>query len=138
MLNQYAQLVAPTVPDAQAISDCASRGQLGFRTYAISANDFKDGTLGRLPIEVAREYRLSRFSRLVWVVEAIDRAARGRGDAACVLGEAVFDSTSSEYAPAALALHVPGTALVVSTKGTVRPDIRCSPNPYASGGVGSP
>ncbi len=134
-LQQIASMVQAAVPDAKALSDCISAGALAFRTYATSANHFKDEAMRRMPNAVAREYRMARFPRFVWVVEAVDRRARDAGRTDCVLGEAVFDSTSSELDPKGLAFHVPGYALIASTKGTYR-ELRCPPDLYQIGTAG--
>jgi hypothetical protein len=97
-----------------------SAGQLTFRTVAMSSSSFKEVTEARgLDESSATGIRLARFSRLVWVVEAIDREARKAG-APCVLGEVVFDSTSSDSDPQALAVRVPGALVIRQSDGTVR------------------
>jgi hypothetical protein len=55
-------------------------------------------------------YRLARFSLYLWVVEAIDPQLRAAG-APAVIGEAIFDSASSERDTNLLAIHVPGPGL---------------------------
>lgn len=55
-----------------------------------------------------------------------------------MIGEAIFDSTSSERDPNLLAIHVPGVAWVHRVSGKHRFPIRCNPAPYVSGGVGPP
>jgi hypothetical protein len=86
---------------------------------------------------VAREYRLARLPRYVWVVEAIDRQLRSPGSA-CVLGEAVLDATSSDHSPEVLSLHIHGVMWLQQTSGAIRFPIFGDPTPYARGGVGSP
>ena len=135
LLGQVASMIQAVVPDSKALTDCIAADALAFRTYATSANHFKEEAMRRMAVEAAREYRMARFPRLVWVVEAVDRRARDAQRADCVLGEAVFDSTSSELDPKALALHVPGYALIASTKGTYR-ELRCPPDLYESGTSG--
>lgn len=94
--------------------------RLTFRTVAMSASSFKEETERRgLDDAAAREIRLARFSRLIWVVEAIDRDARAAKKPS-VLGEVVFDSTSSDVSPNVLAIRVPGALLIRQTDGTIR------------------
>jgi hypothetical protein len=120
-----------------AVLDLIATKQLALRTYAISSNRYKTASQSRLDPNVSREYKLARFSRFVWVVEAINRTLRRAGEP-CVLGEAIFDATSSEHLPNCLALHVPGVAWVAQTDGKSRFPITCAPDPYVSGGVGLP
>ncbi len=109
-------LVAPSA----ALHQLDAKGHLAFRTFAISATAFKEAALSRgLDPASVREYRLARMPRLVWVVEAIDRRRRRDGKP-CVIGEAVFDSTSTDYDPAELIIRVPGASLVRQTDGSIR------------------
>lgn len=95
-------------------------GRLAFRTTAMKSSFYKERAVTRgLDDESMRELRLARFSRLVWVVEAVDREARAAGRP-CVIGEVVFDSTSSDVSPNVLALRVPGALLIHQTDGTIR------------------
>lgn len=106
--------------------------QLTFRTTAMAASQFKERAATRgLDDESIRELRLARLSRLVWVVEAVDRQARDAGKP-CVVGEVVFDSTSSDASPNVLALRVPGGLLIHQTDGTIR-----SPLPATASAVTS-
>ena len=110
-------------------------GTLALRTYAIRSNDFKrDLAKRRVPSELVRAYRLARFSRLVWVVEIIDRSLRAAGSD-CVIGEAVFDGTSSVFSPTPVVLHVPGIAILFRTDGTTLP-VATTGQPYGTGGIG--
>jgi hypothetical protein len=137
-LEAFARQVAGAgVIEAERLLEAIKAGRLALRTYAISSNRFKVELAGRIDPTLLREYRLARLSRFVWVVEAVDRSLRAMGQP-CVLGEAIFDATSSEHDPNALALHVPGVAFVDSMGGTPRFPIRCAPDPYLSGGVGPP
>lgn len=94
--------------------------RLTFRTLAMKSSCYKkaasDRHLDKAPV---REIRLARLPRFVWVVEAVDRQARERGRP-CVVGEAVFDSTSSDANPNVLILRVPGSMLVQQTDGRIR------------------
>lgn len=137
LLQQFAQQVVSSVSEVQQLLDLINARQLALRTYAITSNEFKTRSQGRIDPTLSREYRLARLSRFVWVVEAIDRTLRKAGGK-CVVGEAIFDATSSEHLPNCLALHVPGIAWVSQTSGSVRFPIRCAPDPYPSGGFGPP
>lgn len=107
-------------------------GRLTFRTTAMTSASYKERCATRgLDDNSRRELRLARLSRLIWVVEAIDRRARSDRKP-CVLGEVVFDSTSSDVSPNVLALRVPGALLVQQTDGTIR-----SPLPSTSDAVQS-
>jgi hypothetical protein len=136
-LEELATGVVAAVPEAQVLLDRIQSGRLTLRTYAASSNDWKVALAGRVAPDLVREYRTARFSRYIWVVEAIDREARTAGQPS-VLGEAIFDATSSDSDPNPLAVHVPGVALVARTDGGLRFPIRCDPSPYLSGGVGDP
>jgi hypothetical protein len=120
------------IPAAHTLLDLIGAGRLTLRTYAAPSNDWKVALDGRVPSELVREYRTARFSRYIWVVEAIDRDARAAGRPS-VLGEAVVDATSSDSDPNPLALHVPGVALVARTDGSVRFPIQCDPALYRTG-----
>ncbi len=115
LLECYGQLEGAKTFDA-----LAAVGRLTFRTFAIASSAFKQAAgLRGLDPNAVRELRLARMSRMVWVVEAIDRDLRAAGQP-CVLGEAVFDCTSSDHSPNILALRVPGALLIKQTDGTIR------------------
>ena len=138
LLMSLAQQVVAAIPGsaAQQLLDRAAAGELRWRTYALPANDFKSGLADRVDEATRREYRMARLSRHVWVVEAIDRAARRAGTDEVVLGEAIFDATSSGLRPEALALHVPGVMVVYPTDRTVRGAIPTGTDLYRSGAIG--
>ncbi len=102
------------------LADMQHSGRLTFRTVVMTAASYKERASSRgLDDGSRRELRLARLSRLVWIVEAIDREARSAGTP-CVLGEVVFDSTSSDISPNVLAIRVPGALLIRQTDGTIR------------------
>lgn len=106
--------------------------RLTFRTTAMSSSSYKErATTRRLDAQSLRELRLARFSRLIWVVEAIDREARAAGMPS-VMGEVVFDSTSSDVSPNVLALRVPGALLIQQTDGTIRSPLPATTQPVLS------
>jgi hypothetical protein len=135
-LEALARRVAKEVPESNAFLRRVKSKRLGLRTYAISSNEFKLALKGRVDELLCREYRVARFSRYIWVSEIVDRDLRSAGSPP-VLGEAIFDATSSEHNPAWLALHTPGVAVIARSDGGIRP-LRCAPGPYPSGGVGPP
>jgi hypothetical protein len=137
LMRGLAQALRGRIPEAELLLKLIEGGRLAVRTYAKEANAFKTGLDRGMDEQLVREYRLARFSHYVWVVEAIDRDQRN-DRLPCVLGEAVFDATSSENTPNLLALHVPGAAWVHRTTGPPRFPIRCAPDPYRSGGIGPP
>jgi hypothetical protein len=138
LLPSLAQALVSAIPGApaQELLDRVAAGEFRLRTYSRPANDFKNGLLGRVDPVVQREYRMARFPRYIWVVEAIDRARRGAGVADCVIGEAIFDGTSSGLRPQVLALHVPGAMVIYPTDEPFRGPIMCSPDAYRTGGIG--
>lgn len=94
--------------------------RLTFRTVAMTSASYKGRAATRgLDGASCRELVLARLPRLIWIVEAVDRDARAAG-AASVIGEIVFDSTSSDVAPNVLAIRVPGALLIKQTDGTIR------------------
>ena len=108
------------VAERNALHTLYDRGHVSFRTYAITSTAFKAAAIARgLDDIAAREYRLARLPRLVWVVEAVDRRRRALGQPS-VVGEAVFDSTSTDFDPVELLVRVPGALLVAQTDGTLR------------------
>jgi len=138
LMQRLAAGASNSLPEAGALLAAIKKGTLALKTYAAPANDFKASLAARnFDSALVREYRLARFSRYIWVVEAVDRDLRA-SNLPPVLGEAIFDSTSSEHDPNLLALHIPGVAWVHRVSGQHRFPIRCNPAPYASGGVGPP
>jgi len=130
VLNEQASLVA--------LTELVRLKRLALKTYAIRSNKFKASLAQRrLPIDIRREYSLSRLPRYIWVVEAIDRQLRTDGKA-CVIGEALLDATSSDHAPRLLALHIHGVMWLQQTNGDIRFPIYGNSTPYTSGGVGDP
>jgi hypothetical protein len=108
------------IKGVSALHTLDAKGHIAYRTYAISATSFKAAALERgLDRASASEYRLARLPRLVWVVEAVDRRRRSKGQPS-VIAEAVFDSTSTDFDPAELIIRVPGACLVRQTDGAVR------------------
>lgn len=135
LLQEFAEGVVGSIPEAAQLLDLISENNLALHTYARPASDFKAELDRGVDPTLIREYRLARFSRFVWVVEAVDRQRRRTGQP-CVVGEAIFDATSSETDPNCLAMHVPGIAWVARTSGEPRFPIRCTPDAYKTGAVG--
>lgn len=120
------------------LAELQKDGRLTFRTIAMNSSTFKERTDGRgLDSASSQELRLARFSRLVWIVEAVDRRARDAGEA-CVLGEVVFDSTSSDVSPNVLAVRVPGALLIQQTDGTIRSPLQSTTDAVRSAANSQP
>lgn len=120
------------------LAEVWDRKRLSFRTTAMSGTRFKEAAARRgLDASTARELRLARLSRFVWVVEAVDRDARATGRPS-VLGEVVFDSTSSDVSPNALVLRVPGAMLITQTDGTIRSPLPTATKATRSAGLFQP
>ncbi len=119
-----------------AVEDLASliaSNRLALRTYAVSSNRFKANLAERGFDEATiSRYRLARFPRFVWVVEAVDRELRHRGQPA-VIGEALVDPTSSEHDPQLLALRIHGALWL---KPGASPPVFLGSTPVTSGGIG--
>ena len=100
--------------------------ELAYRTYATASQRYKESAAARrLGQTAVRELRMARLSRLVWVVEAVHRERREAGRPS-VLGEVLFDSTSSDLAPGTLAIRVPDALLIRRTNGTLRSPLRAT------------
>jgi hypothetical protein len=136
LLSALPTALRNNVPSAAEISRLIGSKELALRTYAISSNKFKIQAKSRLAPDLAIQYRTARFSRYVWVVEAVNRTLRAQGSQ-CVLGEAIFDATSSELAPKCLAWHLPGYAWIRHSDGSSH-EVNCADGAYESGGVGPP
>ncbi len=131
-------LALDAIQPSKTLDSLRSANRLTFRTYAIDAALFKEKARSRrLEADTLREYRLGRFSRMLWVVEAVDRDRRRRGSPA-VLGEALFDSTSSDRRPSPLAVRVPGALLVVQSDGTIRYPLNAVSRPTQSAAATQP
>ncbi|MDL5155289.1 hypothetical protein [Actinomycetospora termitidis] len=70
---------------------------LTWRTYVTRSDEWLEDLDARgLDPALVRLYRLTLMPEYVWVVEAVDRGARARGEPD-VVGEAVLDSTASTH-----------------------------------------
>jgi hypothetical protein len=108
-----------------------ANNKLALKTYVIRTNEFKMNLIGRgLPTDLVRAYRKSPMSRYIVVVEAIDRDLRNAGQA-CVIGQAIFDSTSADSLPNLLGFDVHGVSW--PTFGNAEIHVM---GPYRSGAVG--
>ena len=127
-----------TLEGSGKLAAIKGRGQLTFRTIAMTSVRYKQAATSRgLDNASARELRLARMSRLIWVVEAVDRRARSAGRPS-VMGEAVFDSTSSDINPNVLSLRVPGALLICQTNGTIRSPLPATKRAVLSAGAFQP
>jgi hypothetical protein len=136
LLNALPTALTGNTPGVANVVQLLAEKHLALRTYAVSSNAFKAAVKGRIPSELVVQYRTARFPRYIWVVEAIDRLLRVRSEP-CVIGEAVFDATSSEISPTCLALHLAGYAWIRHSDGSTH-TTTCSIDPYNSGGIGPP
>lgn len=135
--NQIASAAGDPLPFTP-LQDLINVKQLALRTYAIRSNDFKANLAARTTSEaIQTEYRLARFPRFIWVVEAIDRQLRKAGKP-CVVGEAVLDATSSDHDPQEIALHIHGVMWLQQTNGNIRFPITGDAQPHNSGDIGTP
>jgi hypothetical protein len=126
------------VPTAGEVSSLIASRDLSLHTYVTLSTRFKRGLAARgMDQRLAREYRLSRMPRYVWVVEAVDRRLRSSGRPP-VVGEVILDATSTDMDWRVVAVHLPGVAAIYRTNGRVRFPIQCGPRPYMTGGVGPP
>lgn len=125
-------------PDAAILADLAAKDRLRMHTYLTTANLYKSQLERRgMDPDLTRAYRLARWPYRVWVAEAIDRHVRESGDKKCVLGEVVYDATSTDHDSLMLSAHAPGVGWVRTTEGEVFP-LTCSTALYETGGHGSP
>lgn len=118
-------------PTTDLILEAARRGDLTYRTYAISQNDYKARLAQRIHEDpkLVRRLRFTGMSRIIWVVEAVDRASRGTGDPS-VIAEAIYDSTSADDDPGLLALW--GSSAIWSANTSGQTDESDSPGPMVS------
>jgi hypothetical protein len=137
-LSAMSAYIAPIVSSVSkatvlTLDDVSAGDNLAVTTYLQRSNDFKANLSGRgVPNEIVQAHCLARMSRYVWVVEAIDRRLRS-ADLPCVLGQAVYDSTSDDITPGLLVADIHGVALGLSTSGAGKPLAVAYPTPYSSG-----
>lgn len=84
-----------TMPDGSLsrAAEALANGHLTWRTFAVRSNAFKSRlALRGLDPTLVSLYRTTHMPRYIWIIEAVDREARGasRPD---VLGEVILDST---------------------------------------------
>lgn len=108
LLAAAAKAVDDGIEEAQVILTLHRAKNLTVRSFATTSNRFKERIREHCAdARVVRAYSYARLPRYMWVVEAVDRNARERGEPA-VLGEVVFDATSDDLEPSILALRLPG------------------------------
>jgi hypothetical protein len=81
----------------EPVARAAASHELTYRTFVVRADDYLEGLAERgVDPALADLYRLGPLPEHLWVVEAVDRAARraGRPD---VVGEALVDATASTH-----------------------------------------
>jgi hypothetical protein len=128
---------------ARRFRDEVNQGSLTLRTYATTANRFKERLLERMSDSVVLgHYMEARLPRHIWVVEAIDRGLREAGhkeggtrgrSVKCVVGEIILDATSFEGWPTVLAIRLPGL-LSMAMPWDPLWDTACSEEVIATGG----
>ncbi len=134
LIPAFAAYAIEKARENDPLSEALRRGDVGFRTYAISQNDFKARLVRRAdtnPHLLAR-LRFTRMSRMIWVVEAVDRTLRAAHDDRCVVAEAIYDATSADDAPGLLALWGSGRLWTAHPAGDDPPESSCSPAPTLS------
>jgi hypothetical protein len=81
----------------EPVARAAASDELTYRTFVVRADDYLEGLAERgVDRALADLYRLGPLPEHLWVIEAVDRAARraGRPD---VVGEALVDATASTH-----------------------------------------
>lgn len=108
VLLKAARKATVEAPEAQAVLSKYESGHIRIRTYAVRNNEFKREARSRFSDDalLLSAYSYARLSKFVWVVEAIDTAAEDPNRP--VIGEVIFDATSSSTSPVVLATRVPG------------------------------
>ncbi|GLZ44819.1 hypothetical protein Acsp06_10040 [Actinomycetospora sp. NBRC 106375] len=127
--------------DDEPVARAAAAGELTFRTYVVRSDDFLEGLTARgVHPALADLYRLAALPEHLWVVEAVDRAARreARPD---VVGEALVDATASTHheplQEGLVALHGGRLAHRIGPDHGTRRDLRLSdPRHYRTGRPG--
>ena len=83
--------------DDEPVARAAAAGELTFRTYVVRSDEYLEGLWARgVDPALADLYRLAALPEHLWVVEAVDRAARRAGHPD-VVGEALVDATASTH-----------------------------------------
>lgn len=127
--------------DDEPVARAAAAGELTFRTYVVRSDDYLEGLGARgVDAELADFYRLAALPEHLWVVEAVDRAAR-RGGRPDVLGEALVDATASTHheplQEGLVALHGGRLAHRIGPDHGTRRDLRLAePGRYRTGRPG--
>ena len=82
---------------------------VAIRPVLVNSRKYKAGLARRGVLdEVRRACQVLQLPRHIWVAQVVDRRLR-RADQPSVLGEVVFDSTSSSRDPGVLAVHYRGS-----------------------------
>lgn len=83
--------------DDEPVARASAAGDLTFRTYVVRSDTFLEGLTARgVDPALVDFYRLAALPEHLWVVEAVDRAAR-RAARPDVVGEALVDATASTH-----------------------------------------
>lgn len=119
-LVQWSETLSPTLrthysEDVEDLGSVVATNELSLRTYVTASHEYKAWLPSRgYDPALCVTLGWCRMSRYIVVVEAIDRRLR-RANLPCVIGEAVYDATSSDASPSLLALVAHG---VVITRGS--------------------
>jgi hypothetical protein len=138
LLAAMSAYIAPAVSSASkttvpTLEQIHAGDNLSVKTYLQRANDFKANLASRhAPAEIVQAHCLARMPRYVWVVEAIDRRLRA-GGLPCVIGQAVYDSTSDDVTPGLLVADIHGVAFGISTDRKGKLPVVGPNEPYLSG-----
>lgn len=122
----------PQFPELVALLKARAKNMLRFRTYLVSANEFKGRVVerGACP-SLVTAYRSLRLSEWVAVVEFVD--IEGPLSAHQCLGEAVFDATSNPknpgYTPYGSVPQYPSCIAMESTRLLEQPLLRSTQLP---------
>lgn len=137
ILEQRSSSWSKATPKTREVSTLIATGQLSLHSYVQRSSLYKEKLIERrVDSALVREYRLARMPLYVWVVEAVDRGRRSRGEPP-VVGEVILDATSTDMDPALVAVHLPGLARIYRSGSPAR-SILVSARSYDSGGVGPP
>lgn len=110
-----------------------------FRTYLTTSTRFKQALAARnVPTPLVKAYRFAPMSRLIWVVEIVDRGRRRTGQPD-VIGEIILDATLTQHEPvsdphAALAIHVDSIAFIPGVDQSELREVTVEPGLYYSSG----
>ena len=111
--HEHFRTFAKLAPQIAEMEERLTNGEIELRTMLRTGASFKEDITTLIKSEqIVRMVREARLPHWVWIVEAHDRELCRKGRAACVLGMAVFDSTSFDSPPQLDALMLRGSVFV--------------------------